>query len=85
MDAAKGDKSKSSALLARVLRDVTDILAESEWAGDFIPRQDIGGARALVNKFSKKGFKEWEDALQQGVKHGDWEGIFQHRTPQKPI
>ena len=78
MNTAKNDESRLSALLARVLRDVTDILAKSKWAGDFISRQNIDDAEMIVKNFTKMDFREWEDAVREGVKHGDWEGIFRH-------
>jgi hypothetical protein len=77
---SKDDESELSELLAKVFRDVIDISAKSKWAEDFIPRQNIDRAEAVVKSFSKQDFKEWEDALQQGVKPGDWKGIFLHRT-----
>jgi hypothetical protein len=79
-DEAGDDTSRWRNLFSIVLLFLTQKLATTDMKDSFIAPRDINESEKIVKGFTDDDLREWIDGVQQGLKHGNWEDLLEHRA-----
>jgi hypothetical protein len=77
---ARDDTSEWRNLSSSVLYFLTGQLARTDWKDSFITPSSSDDADEIVKGFTDDDLREWMAGVRQGLKHGNWEDLLEHRA-----
>jgi hypothetical protein len=77
---ARDDTSEWRDLSSSVLYFLTGQLARTDRKDSFIASSSSDDADEIVKGFTDDDLREWMAGVQQGLKHGNWEDLLEHRA-----